>query len=115
VTFAGFWPEYVRGHSKPATRLIHCVGTILGWMLLGAAIAVRHWWWIAAAVFISYTMAWLSHFLVEHNKPATFEAPRYFSATDSRVTSSAPGDRAKAVRFDLERQVDLVVVGHARE
>ena len=47
-TFAEFWPEYVRAHSRPATRLVHLVGTLGGWMLLGAALTTK--WCIAAAL-----------------------------------------------------------------
>jgi hypothetical protein len=85
VTFADFWPAYVREHSRPATRLIHCVGTIAGWMLLGGAIAVRRWWWIAAAIGVAYALAWLSHFLVEHNRPTTFDHPLWSWWADQRM------------------------------
>jgi hypothetical protein len=85
VTFAEFWPAYVRAHSKLATRLIHCIGTLVGWMLLGGAIVVHRWWWIAAALAISYALAWLSHFFVEHNRPATFEHPVWSWWADQRM------------------------------
>jgi hypothetical protein len=85
VTFEDFWPEYVRAHRKPATRFIHSAGTILGWMLLGGAIAVHRWWWIAAAVIVAYALAWLSHFLVERNKPATFEHPLWSWWADQKM------------------------------
>jgi len=85
VTFTEFWPDYVRAHSKPATRVVHCIGTIVGWMLVGGAIAVHRWWWIAAAVVVGYSLAWLSHFLVEHNRPATFEHPLWSWWADQRM------------------------------
>src|SRR6266446_4757838 len=40
MKFAEFWPVYVRAHSRPATRAVHLVGTLAGWMLVGAAVAV---------------------------------------------------------------------------
>jgi len=85
VTFAEFWPAYVRMHSKSTTQVVHCVGTILGWMLLGGALALRRWWWIAAALLISYALAWISHFFVEHNKPASFEHPLWSWWADQRM------------------------------
>jgi hypothetical protein len=85
VTFADFWPEYVRAHSKPATRAAHCVATILGWMLLGAATAMHRWWWIGVAVVACYALAWFSHFLVEHNRPATFRHPLWSWWADQRM------------------------------
>ena len=71
--FAEFWPEYVRAHREPATRALHFVGTLLGWGILAAAIVMRHWWWITLALVVPYALAWIGHFFVEHNRPATFE------------------------------------------
>jgi hypothetical protein len=85
VTFADFWPVYVRAHSKLATRLLHSVGTLIGWILLGAAIAVHRWWWIAAALIVAYALAWISHFFIEQNKPATFEHPLWSWWADQRM------------------------------
>jgi hypothetical protein len=85
MTFAEFWPEYVRAHSKPATRLVHLVGTLAGWMLVGAAIAERQLWWIALALVVPYALAWISHFFLEHNQPATFEHPLWSWWADQRM------------------------------
>ena len=85
MTFKEFWPEYVRAHKKPATRAVHCVATIAGWMLLGAAIALQRWWWILLAFAIPYAAAWISHFFVEHNKPATFEHPLWSWWADQKM------------------------------
>ena len=30
MTFAQFWPEYVRAHSRAATRVAHLIGTLTG-------------------------------------------------------------------------------------
>jgi len=34
---------------------------------------------------ISYALAWLSHFFVEHNRPATFEHPVWSWWADQRM------------------------------
>jgi len=44
-------------------------------VLLVAAILLQRWWWIAVAFFLPYALAWVSHFFVEHNRPASFEHP----------------------------------------
>ena len=80
-TFADFWPFYVRAHSRPRTRLLHAVGSILALACLVLAI-VKSWWWLAAAPVIGYAFAWYAHFFVEHNKPATFGHPFYSLAAD---------------------------------
>jgi hypothetical protein len=53
-SFAAFWPVYVRAHSEWTTRLMHCVGTLVGWGILAAAIALREWWWIGLAVVLPF-------------------------------------------------------------
>jgi len=86
-SFTSFWPEYVRAHSQPGTRVIHLIGTLAGWALLVAALALRRWWWIAAALIISYAFAWISHFFVEHNRPATFEHPLWSWWADQKMVA----------------------------
>lgn len=85
MTFAEFWPVYVRAHSKPVTRVVHLIGTIAGWMLLGAALVQRRWWLVVVAVVVPYAVAWLAHFFVEHNKPATFDHPLWSFWADQKM------------------------------
>lgn len=87
TSFASFWPEYVRAHSHPGTRAIHLAGTLAGWALVIAAIALRHWWWIVLALIVSYALAWISHFFVEHNRPATFEHPLFSWWADQKMVA----------------------------
>jgi len=54
-------------------------------MLVGAAIALHRWWWIAAAVVLAYALAWISHFFVEHNRPATFGHPLWSWWADQKM------------------------------
>lgn len=79
--FADFWPYYVRAHSRPRTRLLHAIGSILALVCIALAIAVNPWFLLAAPV-IGYAFAWYGHFFVEHNKPATFGHPFYSLAAD---------------------------------
>src|SRR2546426_8872250 len=78
-SFAEFWPHYVLAHRHPLTRAFHFTGTLLAWMLLIAAIARRSGWLVLAALLVPYALAWLSHFFVEHNRPATFDHPLWRS------------------------------------
>jgi hypothetical protein len=84
-TFGEFWPVYVRAHSEPVTRGLHLVGTLLGWGILGTAAVTRHWSWIVAALVVPYALAWIGHFFVEHNKPATFEHPLWSWWADQKM------------------------------
>jgi hypothetical protein len=87
MSFAEFWPEYVRAHSDPATRGLHFVGTLVGWGMLVAAIVTRHWWWIMLALVVPYALAWIGHFFVEHNRPATFEHPLWSWWADQKMVA----------------------------
>jgi hypothetical protein len=87
MTFEEFWPEYVRAHSQTGTRILHCAGTLAGWMILGAALALQRWYWILAALAFPYALAWLSHFFIEHNKPATFGHPLWSWWADQRMVA----------------------------
>ena len=85
ASFAEFWPEYVRAHSDAGTRALHFVGTLLGWGILAAALMTRHWWWIVLALVVPYALAWIGHFFVEHNRPATFEHPLWSWWADQKM------------------------------
>jgi hypothetical protein len=86
-TFAEFWPEYVRAHSDAATRAMHFVGTLSGWTLLAIALAKWDWRWFLAALIVPYALAWISHFFIEHNKPASFGHPFYSWWADQKMVA----------------------------
>ena len=66
------------------TRILHATGSVLAIVCVGLAFGVNLWF-LAAAPVIGYTFAWYAHFLVEHNKPATFGHPFYSLAADYRM------------------------------
>jgi hypothetical protein len=84
-TYGDFWPFYLREHAKPATRAIHYVGTIGSAVVLIWAVATQSWWWLAAVPFFGYGPAWIGHFFIEKNKPATFHAPVWSLISDYRM------------------------------
>jgi len=84
-SFADFWPYYVRAHSKPRTRVLHAIGSVLAIIVVALALAFSNLWFILAAPILGYAFAWYAHFFVEHNKPATFGHPFYSLAADYRM------------------------------
>jgi hypothetical protein len=106
MTFEEFWPEYVRAHSAGTTRVMHCVGTLAGWAILAAAVVMREWRWIALALVVPYALAWISHFFIERNRPATFEHPLWSWWADQKmVAMMVVGKMGKEVRRVRSKEV----------
>ena len=74
-SFAEFWPYYLDEHSKPATRLLHCVGSFGSVATLIALVALGKLWLFPLALVPGYGLAWVGHFFIEKNRPATFTYP----------------------------------------
>jgi len=84
-SFNEFWPHYVAEHSKPQTRLLHLVGTTIAIGLVVYFVAVGKWWFIPLALIPGYGLAWVGHFFVERNKPATFQYPLWSFMGDYKM------------------------------
>ncbi len=84
-TFEEFWPFYLAEHSKPATRALHAVGTVLGTACLVAALVTWNWYFIPAGLVSGYAFAWVSHFFIEKNRPASFKYPLWSFLADFRM------------------------------
>ena len=80
--YRAFWPYYVSEHSRPGTRQMHFVGTTGSVALVVVAGAMGEPLLLIAAVFCGYFFAWLSHLLIERNRPATFTYPFFSLAGD---------------------------------
>jgi hypothetical protein len=83
--YTDFWHFYVQEHSKPATRLLHFIGTSLGLVLLVWFIATGRWYFFPLFLVVGYAFAWFAHFVVEKNRPATFKYPLWSFISDFRM------------------------------
>jgi hypothetical protein len=100
-TFAEFWPFYLREHAKPVTRRLHFAGTTLSLLFLATAIFAGRPRFFLAALLCGYAFAWVGHFFVEHNRPATFKYPFWSFAADFKMwacalTGKLPGELNRA-------------------
>ncbi|MEN0063483.1 MAG: DUF962 domain-containing protein [Myxococcota bacterium] len=84
-SFEAFWPYYLGEHRNPTCRVLHYIGTTfaIGW-LIAAAVTLNPWLVLAAA-FSGYFFAWIGHFFVEKNRPATFTYPLWSLRADFRL------------------------------
>jgi hypothetical protein len=102
-SFAEFWPYYLGEHSRRGTRMLHLVGTTLAICLAVMAVSTGRWALLLAALVCGYTFAWVGHFFVEHNRPATFRYPLWSFAADFKmwwtaVTGRLPGELQRIQR-----------------
>ncbi len=80
-----FWPYYVTQHQKKSTRYWHFVGNTNLFIWLLAAWAERSLWILAGGVVTSYAFAWVGHFIMERNRPATFDYPVLSALCDMKM------------------------------
>jgi hypothetical protein len=82
TSFWSFYPYYLTEHSNPKNRGLHFIGTGLILVLFIAGIIFQNWNLIAAIPFCGYGFAWVGHFFIEKNRPATFTHPLYSLGSD---------------------------------
>lgn len=85
TTFAEFWPFYLREHSKPQTRALHYLGTSLVVLIAAYSVRAEQWLLLLSLPVAGYFFAWVAHFAVEKNRPATFTYPLWSLAADFRM------------------------------
>ncbi len=85
LTFSEFWPFYVAEHSRRGTRILHFLGTTLFFIFLSKALFYQSLKDLIPAVALAYGCAWTGHFLIEKNRPATFQYPLFSLMGDFKM------------------------------
>lgn len=81
-TFEQFWDFYVGEHKKKATRVLHFIGTTAAVGCVATGLLTKKRWLLLVAPVAGYGPAWISHFFIEKNKPASFKYPLWSLQAD---------------------------------
>ena len=95
-SFADFWPYYLGEHSKPATRFLHGLGSIVAIGIIIGFILIGKWWLFPVALVPGYAFAWVGHFFIEKNRPATFTYPLWSFMGDWKMLALMLTGRLKS-------------------
>ncbi|MBU2918456.1 DUF962 domain-containing protein [Psychrosphaera sp. F3M07] len=76
-SFNEFYPMYLREHSNPVCRALHYIGSFLVLVVLYTALTTSEYKLLWLLPVIGYGFAWVGHFFIEKNRPATFTYPFY--------------------------------------
>jgi hypothetical protein len=88
-SFRAFWPFYLGQHRRRGTRLLHYVGTSAALLLVAAAPLVHRPKLALIALLAGYAPAWIAHFFIEKNRPATFRYPLWSLLADFKMLGEA--------------------------
>ena len=84
-TLKDFYPYYIEEHSKPKTKLLHFIGTSISLFFLAQLVITFDPIYLIYALLSGYGFAWVAHFFIEKNKPATFTYPFYSFIGDHKM------------------------------
>lgn len=88
-SFEAFWPYYVGEHRLPSCRVAHYLGSVAAPVMLITALALQLWWLVLLFPVAGYGPAWVGHFIIEKNRPATFTYPVWSLIADYKMLGLA--------------------------
>ncbi|MNK01208.1 hypothetical protein D3C87_190030 [compost metagenome] len=84
-SFKEFWPFYLQEHSSLKNRKLHFAGTFLVHVILIYALVTQRWTALWFLPVVGYGFAWVGHFMIERNRPATFKHPLWSLLGDFKM------------------------------
>jgi len=76
-SFKEFYPFYLSEHKKSLTKIFHVMGSLGVITIILYSIINQSWIALYFTPLCGYGFAWVSHFFIEKNQPATFKYPFY--------------------------------------
>ena len=73
--FKEFYPYYLNEHKRKGTRICHFIGTSFFLILFCLYLINSRVVFLFSGMIAAYAFAWMGHFFIEKNKPATFKYP----------------------------------------
>ena len=95
-SFEEFWPYYVGEHRDPVCRALHYAGTTMAIGTVAAAALTVNPAWLLLTPVVGYGPAWIGHFFIEGNVPATFKHPLWSLRGDLKMLGMALQGRMAA-------------------
>jgi len=111
-SFEEFWPFYVSEHQRPLNRALHFVGTTTAVVTAAIGVATLNPLLVAVAPVLGYGPAWIGHFFVEKNRPASFKYPLWSLRADFVMWSKIVRRQMAA---EVERAREIMAVRQATE
>lgn len=94
-SFAEFYPFYLSEHLEPLNRRLHFAGCVLVIATVVYALVSREWFFLLLAPVFGYGFAWIGHFFIEKNRPATFKYPLWSLMGDWKMFGEIISGRIK--------------------
>lgn len=85
TSFGEFFPFYLEEHSHPFNRRLHFFGTSMVLTAVAASIIAGNPLLLLLAPLCGYGFAWVGHFIIEKNRPATFKYPLWSLRGDFKM------------------------------
>jgi len=82
MQFSEYWPDYLREHSKPATRAMHYAQTVFGGLAILYCLVTQSWIALLLTLVGIFLWALAAHKLVEGNSPAAATHPFWWSVVN---------------------------------
>lgn len=106
--FEQFWDFYVREHRSKGSRVLHFLGTSAAMGCVAGGLLTKKRWLLLLAPVVGYGPAWIGHFVVEGNKPASFTYPLWSLRADvlmwwKTLSGQMQSEVERVVREDVVR------------